>query len=179
MICWFMENIHPQLFTILMLVLITQIVLTTILFNHVKFVAIVNFCEMQSLEIIILVAKNFSSVTRRLGGSFDLTNLRFQLQDLSCESNDLSMLVDFQLPVARCNQIGVIRTSLGHKLLQDHFLFVHLPMSFKGCELRFEIHGKWVVLKCLEKIFNKRIIHVCCGILHVNHQFLAVDSIAK
>jgi hypothetical protein len=76
-----------------------------------KLIAIVNFCEMPSLEIIILVATNFSSVTRRLGGSFDLTNLRFQLQDLSCKSNDLRMLVDFQHPIARCNQIGVIRTA--------------------------------------------------------------------
>ncbi len=42
--------------------------LSVILINHVKFVAIVNFCGTPSLEIIILVAKNFSSVTRRLGG---------------------------------------------------------------------------------------------------------------
>jgi hypothetical protein len=70
---------------------------------------------MPPLEIIILVAKSFSSVTRRLGGSFDLTNLRFQLYDLSCECNDLHVLVDFQLPIARCNQIGVIRTGIGHK----------------------------------------------------------------
>jgi hypothetical protein len=137
-----MENIHPQLFTIGMLVLITPIVLSAILINHVKFVAIVNLCEMPSLEIIILVAKNFSSVTRRLGRSFDLTYLRFQLQDLSCKSNDLRVLVDFQLPTTRCNQIGVIGTGLGHKWLQGYFLFVHLPVAFKRCELRFEIRRK-------------------------------------
>jgi hypothetical protein len=74
-----MENVHPQLLTIGMLVLITPIALDAILVSHVKFVAIVKFCEMPSLEIIILVTQNFSRVTRRLGGCFDLTNLRFQL----------------------------------------------------------------------------------------------------
>ena len=35
------------------------------------------------------------------------------------------------------------------------------------------------MLKGLDEISNKRIIRVCCGILHVNCQFLVINSIAK
>ncbi len=72
--------------------------------------------------------------------SLGLIKFFVQFWDLSGQCNDLSMLVDFCLPVSRCHHISVVSAHIIHEWLRS-YNFVVTPMSMRV--------WRWGIISCV------------------------------